>query len=52
MNIKEITGDNANDMSDLCNILIKAPASSPDRIQEMHIAIGQIICEIIETSIC
>tara|TARA_B100001093_G_C26735535_1_gene974259 strand:- start:701 stop:1258 length:558 start_codon:yes stop_codon:yes gene_type:complete len=47
-----ITGCNANDMSDLCNILIKVPASRPDRIQEMHIAIGQVICEIIETSLC
>jgi D-sedoheptulose 7-phosphate isomerase len=47
-----ITGCHANDMSDLCDILIKAPASRPDRIQEMHIAIGQLICEIIETSIC
>jgi D-sedoheptulose 7-phosphate isomerase len=47
-----ITGDNANEMSGLCDITIQAPASRPDRIQEMHIAIGQIICEIIETSLC
>ena len=32
--------------------LIKVPASMPDRIQEMHIAIGQIICDIVEENLC
>ena len=31
-------------MEGICDILIKVPASRPDRIQEMHIAVGQIIC--------
>jgi D-sedoheptulose 7-phosphate isomerase len=31
-----------------CDIVIKSPAYRVDRIQEMHIAIGHIICEMIE----
>lgn len=43
-----ITGKNGGEISSMCDILIKAPALKPDRIQEMHIAIGQIICGMIE----
>ena len=46
-----ITGESGGDMNRLCDILIKVPASRPDRIQEMHIAVGQILCEIIESSL-
>ena len=35
-------------MKKLCDSIIQVPAKSPDRIQEMHIAIGQIICGQIE----
>ena len=48
MHVIGITGENGNLMDDKCDLLIKVPSKSPDRIQEMHIAIGQIICEIIE----
>tara|TARA_B100000674_G_C37485679_1_gene753514 strand:- start:2 stop:577 length:576 start_codon:yes stop_codon:yes gene_type:complete len=47
-----LTGENDSDMSKFCDVLIKVPAKSPDRIQEMHIAVGQIICEIIENKLC
>tara|TARA_B100000575_G_C23003774_1_gene578336 strand:+ start:102 stop:734 length:633 start_codon:yes stop_codon:yes gene_type:complete len=49
-NIKTIgiTGSDGGDMNDKCDMLIKVPASRTDRIQEMHIAVGQILCEIIE----
>ena len=47
-----ISGENVSDMDNICDILIKVPASSPDRIQEMHIAVGHVICEIIESSLC
>tara|TARA_B100001093_G_scaffold508970_1_gene572134 strand:+ start:118 stop:681 length:564 start_codon:yes stop_codon:yes gene_type:complete len=43
-----VTGSNGGDLNDICDILIKVPADRPDRIQEMHIAVGQIICEIVE----
>ncbi len=47
-----ITGANGNEMNDLCDVLIKVPAKRPDRIQEMHIAVGHMLCEIIESTIC
>ena len=43
-----VTGESGGLMSSLCDIIIKVPANKPDRIQEMHIAVGQIICGIIE----
>ena len=47
-----ITGSDGGDMSNICDILVKVPASMPDRIQEMHIVIGQIICDIVEETLC
>ena len=49
-NIKVIglTGESGGLMSSMCDVLINVPSNRPDRIQEMHIAIGQIICELIE----
>ena len=44
-----VTGGHGADMNNICDVLIKVPADRPDRIQEMHIAVGQIICEIIES---
>ena len=54
MGIKTIglTGSYNDEMRDLCDVVINVPASRPDRIQEMHIAIGQIICEILENKLC
>lgn len=43
-----LTGSSGGKLLNLCDILIKVPAERPDRIQEMHIAVGQIICEIVE----
>ena len=47
-----VTGEDKSDMDNLCDIIIKVPAKRPDRIQEMHIAIGQIICELVENELC
>ena len=54
MDIKTIglTGNNGTEMNNICDILIKVPSDRSDRIQEMHIAIGQILCEIIENKLC
>ena len=52
MKIIGITGDAANKMQNICDVLITTPANRPDRIQEMHIAVGQIICELIENKLC
>tara|TARA_B100000787_G_C16182545_1_gene292721 strand:- start:220 stop:783 length:564 start_codon:yes stop_codon:yes gene_type:complete len=54
LNIKTIgvTGSEDKGFKGLCDIIISTPASRPDRIQEMHIAIGHIICEILESELC
>ena len=50
MKIIGLTGSDGGKMRDLCDVIIKVPAKRPDRIQEMHIAVGQILCEIIENN--
>ena len=54
LNIKTLglTGNDESGFKDLCDVIISVPATRPDRIQEMHIAIGQIICEILEKELC
>ena len=47
-----LTGSDGAEMNDICDVLVKVPSIRPDRIQEMHIAIGQILCEIIESTLC
>ena len=47
-----ITGAEVNKIFNTCDIVISVPAKRPDRIQEMHIAVGQIICELIENELC
>ena len=43
-----LTGGNGGRMLSLCNHVICIPSSSTPRIQEAHIMIGHIICEIVE----
>ena len=45
------TGKNKSELSDLCDICIHAQSEKTNHIQEMHIAIGQLICEIAEKEI-
>ena len=47
-----LTGQKSSKASELADIAIKAPSSATPRIQEMHIAIGQIICDIVEETLC
>jgi D-sedoheptulose 7-phosphate isomerase len=42
------TGESGGKMADLCDIIIKIPSIDTPRIQESHITIGHIICEIVE----
>ena len=42
------TGIDGGEMNDLCHVLIKAPSADTARIQETHILIGHVLCEIIE----
>tara|TARA_Y100000816_G_C25938521_1_gene489488 strand:- start:16 stop:570 length:555 start_codon:yes stop_codon:yes gene_type:complete len=46
-----VTGEKPNSFEGICDIIINVPSNESDRIQEMHIAIGQIICEILESKL-
>ena len=47
-----VTGKDDSGFKGICDNIISVPASRPDRIQEMHIAVGQILCEILEEELC
>lgn len=47
-----MTGRNAGKFEPLCDVLIKAPASRTNRIQELHIAIGHMLCGFVEETLC
>ena len=47
-----MTGEAAGPMSELADIAIQAPSAQTNHIQEMHIAIGHIICGIVEARLC
>ena len=42
------TGEDGGKMNEICQLLIKVPSNDTPRIQESHILIGHIICEIVE----
>ncbi len=42
------TGETGGKMKEISNILINVPSTTTPRIQESHILIGHIICEIVE----
>jgi len=43
------TGEDGGKMKDMCDYLINVPSKDTPRIQESHIMIGHIICELVET---
>lgn len=46
-----LTGKNGGEFLDTCNVNIVVPSNDTARIQEVHILIGHIICQIIEDSL-
>ena len=46
-----LTGESGGKMKDISDFLINVPSTDTPRIQESHILIGHIICELIETSL-
>lgn len=42
------TGDSGGKMKELCDILINVPSTDTPRIQEAHILVGHIICQLTE----
>ena len=49
MGIIAMTGEDGGDMKNYADILLNVPSKDTPRIQESHILIGHIICELIET---
>jgi D-sedoheptulose 7-phosphate isomerase len=46
-----LTGENGGKLKDLVDACIRIPSSDTPRIQEGHITIGHIICELVETEL-
>ena len=46
-----MTGQSGGKMKDQCDFLVNVPSSDTPRIQESHILIGHIICEMVESSL-
>jgi D-sedoheptulose 7-phosphate isomerase len=53
LNVKTVglTGANGGKMKELSNILFNVPSNDTPRIQESHILIGHVICELVEKNI-
>jgi len=46
-----LTGETGGNMVDLCDFLINIPSIDTPRIQESHIMVGHIICELVESTL-
>lgn len=46
-----LTGETGGQMKDLCDILLNVPSKDTPRIQESHILLGHIICEMVEKNL-
>ena len=51
MKVIALTGETGGDMKNHCDVLINVPSKDTPRIQESHITIGHIICEIVEKTL-
>ena len=45
------TGNNGGKMKDICKYIINVPSNDTHRIQEVHILIGHIVCELVEAKL-
>ena len=45
------TGESGGKMREICDILLNVPSKDTPRIQESHIMIGHIVCELVETEL-
>lgn len=46
-----LTGSTGGHMADQCDILINIPSNDTPRIQESHILVGHIVCELVEKAL-
>lgn len=51
MSVIGLTGADGGQMNGRCDFLLKMPASDTPRIQEAHMLVGHIICELVEAAI-
>lgn len=51
MTVIGMTGDKGGKLADLCDYCIRIPSNDTPRIQECHILIGHIICQLTEESL-
>lgn len=51
MIIVAMTGESGGKMKDNCDFLLNVPSSDTPRIQESHIMLGHIICELVEDAL-
>lgn len=51
MTVIGMTGQNGGQMRELCDILLNAPSTDTPRIQECHMLMGHIICELVEKTL-
>jgi D-sedoheptulose 7-phosphate isomerase len=51
MTVVGMTGASGGKMAGACDILLNVPSTDTPRIQEAHILLGHVVCQIIETSI-
>lgn len=47
-----MTGNRGGVLPGMCNLCVEVPSAVTPRIQEMHILIGHIICELSEKALC
>lgn len=48
MTVVGMTGASGGDMATLCDLLLNMPSIDTPRIQESHILVGHIVCELVE----
>jgi D-sedoheptulose 7-phosphate isomerase len=46
-----LTGARGGKMVSLCDLIIRVPSDDTPRVQEMHIAVGHMICELVENAV-
>ena len=52
MVVMGLTGQDGGEMVSLCDICLCVPSESTPRIQEAHILLGHIFCQLIEEALC
>ena len=42
------TGESIGEMNELCDVILKVDSKKVPRIQEVHILLGHILCQLVE----